>query len=140
MKDTLVQDVMTRDPITIGSNTTLPDAYWTMINNRIRRLLVVDQGKLQGIVTLEDLRQKIPFTTFAIDPVRASETLANFPIRQVMATDLKTITPDTPLVEAAKLMLENKISTLPVMRDEQLAGIITEGDIFRAFVQLCEDS
>jgi acetoin utilization protein AcuB len=138
MKDYFVKDWMTPEPITVSSNVTMPEAYWLMVNNNIRRLLVVDNEQLVGIVTIEDLRQKIPFTTFAIDAVRANDMLARCPIRQVMSCNLKTTSPDFSLVEAARSMLENNISALPVMDGDKLVGIITEGDIFRAFVQLME--
>jgi CBS domain-containing protein len=132
----LVQDWMKPDPITVTSNIPLPEAYWLMINNKIRRLLVVDNEKLVGIVTIDDLRQKIPFAAFAMDAVRTSDILAHYPVQKVMSLNPKTTSPDTPLIEAARLMLENHISTLPVMKGEKLVGIITESDIFRAFVKL----
>lgn len=136
MKGNLVRDWMTPDPITVTSNVAIPEAYWLMVNNKVRRLLVVENEKLVGIVTIEDLRQKIPPITFALDAVRASDSMAHYPIRQVMSLNPKTTSPDTPLVEAAQLMLENNISSLPVMDGDKLVGIITESDIFRAFVEL----
>ena len=140
MKGYLVKDWMTPDPVTVANNVTMPEAYWLMVNKNIKRLLVVDSERLTGIVTIEDLRQKIPFTTFAVDAVRANDMLARCPIRQIMSFDLITTTPDTSLVDAAHLMLKNNISTLPVMDGNKLVGIITEGDIFRAFVQLFENT
>lgn len=140
MKGNLVKDWMTPDPITITSNITIPEAYWLMIDNKIRRLLVVDDQQLVGIVTIEDLRQKIPFTTFAMDVVKANDVLTNCPISRVMSLNPKTTSPDIALVEAARLMLKHNISTLPVMEREKLVGIITESDIFRAFVQMVDQS
>ncbi len=70
MKGKLVKDWMTPDPITVPSNVAIPDAYWLMVNHKIKRLLVVDEGELVGIVTVDDLRQKIPFTAFAMDHYR----------------------------------------------------------------------
>jgi len=140
MKGNLVKHWMTSDPITITSNVTIPEAYWLMIDNKIRRLLVVDDQQLVGIVTIEDLRQKIPFTTFAMDVVKANDVLTNCPISRVMSLNPKTTSPDIALVEAARLMLKYNISTLPVMEREKLVGIITESDIFRAFVQMVDQS
>jgi acetoin utilization protein AcuB len=133
-----VRDWMTITPITIKSSATLPEAYWLMIENKIRRLPVVDNEVLVGIVTLEDLRQKIPAIVISIDPVRANDALARLPVRQVMTENPKTISKEAPLIEAARQMLENKISALPVMEGNSLVGIITESDIFRAFVNLME--
>ena len=135
MESDLVRDWMTTTPIIISSNCTLPEAYWLMINNRIRRLLVVDQDTLVGIVTLEDLRGKVSTTLIGIDPVRASDMLTKLPVRHVMSENPKTIPADATLVEAARLMLEYKISALPVMDGTRLIGIITESDIFRALVK-----
>jgi acetoin utilization protein AcuB len=134
MKNELVRDWMTSNPITILSNCTLPEAYWLMINNKIRRLPVVDRDNLVGIVTLEDLRGKIPSILIGMDTVRASDMLIKLPVSRVMSENPKTIPVDATLVEAARLMLSYKISALPVMDGDNLVGIITESDIFRAFV------
>ena len=134
MKSELVRNWMTSNPIIISSHCTLPEAYWLMVNNKIRRLPVVDQDVLVGIVTLEDLRGKIPSILIGMDPVRASDMLTKLPICQVMAENPKTIPVDETLVEAARLMLSYKISALPVMDGSRLVGIITESDIFRALL------
>ncbi len=135
MSRTLVKDWMTSDPIMVTSNEKLPDAYWRMINNKIRRLLVVDDDVLVGIVTLEDLRRAEPSITFGLDMVRISDVLSNLPVRQIMSKNPKTIVPNAPLIDAARLMLENKISALPVLDMDNPVGIITESDIFRAMVE-----
>ena len=138
MKRFTVKEWMTTEPITITSNKTIPQAYWTMVDKKIRRLLVMDKGNLVGIVTIDDLRQKIPYTTFAIDAVRASDTLSKLPVNRVMTKNPITVPIDTELVDAAKIMIKNHISTLPVLEEDYLVGLITEGDIFRAFVELFE--
>jgi CBS domain-containing protein len=138
MESELVRDWMTTNPIIISSNCTLPEAYWLMVNNKIRRLPVVDQDILVGIVTLDDLRGKIPATLIGMDPLRASDMLTKLPVRHVMSENPKTIPADATLVEAARLMLEFKISALPVMDGARLVGIITESDIFRALVKQIE--
>ena len=135
MSRTMVKDWMTSDPIMVTSNEKLPNVYWMMIENKIRRLLVVDDEVLVGIVTLEDLRRAEPSITFGLDLVRISDVLVNLPVRQLMSKNPKTITPNAPLIEAARLMLENKISALPVMELDIPVGIITESDIFRALIE-----
>ncbi len=138
MNKNLVRDWMTPNPLTVTSNVTIPEAYWMMVNNKVHRLLVVDNENLVGVITIDDLRQKIPFTTFSLDAVRASDILTHYPIGKIMSLNPKTTSPDIPLVKAAQLMLENNISTLPVMDDDKLVGIITESDIFHAFVEFAE--
>lgn len=140
MASELVRDWMTTNPIIISSNCTLPEAYWLMVNHKIRRLPVVDQDTLVGIVTLEDLRGKIPATMIGMDPARASDMLTKLPVRHVMSENPKTVSADATLVEAARLMLEFKISALPVMDGARLVGIITESDIFRTLVKQLESS
>ena len=138
MSDKLVRDWMTPKPIIISQNSPLRDAYWLMIDNKVRRLPVMDDEHLVGIVTLEDLRRAEPPTGIGLDLVKITDMLSRMTVRQVMTKDPKTIAPDAPLIEAARMMLEHEVSTLPVMEDSQLLGIITESDIFRAFVELGE--
>ena len=139
MKSNLVKDWMTTDPVTIRSNATLTDAYWLMLNSKVRRLIILDGESLVGIITLDDIRHSGPSTTMGIDLVRVSDMLCKMTVRQVMTKNPRTIAQSDSLIDAARMMLENKISTLPVMDDEDLVGIITESDIFRAFVER-EDS
>ena len=135
MSDKVVRDWMTPKPVIVSPSTPLRDAYWLMIDNKVRRLPVMDNGNLVGIVTLEDLRRAEPPTGIGLDLVKITDMLSKMTIRQVMTQNPKTIAPDAPLIEAARMMLEHKVSTLPVMEDNQLLGIITESDIFRAFVE-----
>lgn len=139
MNGHLVKDWMTMDPITIPSRGTLPEAYWLMIKNDIRRLPVVDNDVLVGIVTLEDLRRVESASTIGIDMIRISDMLANLPIHQVMVSDPITVAPTDTLLDTATMMLEHKISAFPVMDGDKLVGIITESDIFRVLIQHEQD-
>lgn len=139
MSNELVCDWMIHHPITISSNKPLRDAYWLMLENKIRRLPVVDGDRLVGIVTLEDLRRAEPPTGIGLDLVRITEMISRMTIRQIMTDNPITIRMDAPLIEAAQMMFENEISTLPVMEGNQLVGIITESDIFRALVALLKN-
>lgn len=130
-----VKDWMNSHVITVSGSSTLPDAYWLMLENDVRRLPVVEDGVLVGIVTMEDLRRMDPIEAAGYDIIRISNMLAKLPIRQLMTKNPKTIAPTESLVKAAQLMLRNKISTLPVLDGDELVGIITERDIFRAFVE-----
>ena len=128
---------MTSDPITISSSTTLPEAYWHMLENNIRRLLVVDKNLLVGIVTMDDLRGSFSSEITTIIPLRFNEILSKMPVRQFMSKDPITIAPAANVIEAARKMLEHKISTLPVMDSGEVVGIITESDLFRILVDFC---
>jgi acetoin utilization protein AcuB len=139
MTNNLVRDWMTLKPVTVDSCTPLRDAYWRMIDNKVRRLPVMDKEGLVGIITLEDVRRVEPRTGIGLDMVKITEILSRTTVHQVMSRDPKTITPDAALIEAARMMLKHAISALPVMEGNQLVGIITESDIFRAFVKLEEE-
>ncbi|MCS6848265.1 MAG: CBS domain-containing protein, partial [Anaerolineae bacterium] len=91
---------------------------------RVRRLPVMDAGKLVGIITLGDLRQ----ANATVDNPEA----AKMRVELIMTENVVTVTPQTSLRDAAKLMIKHKISGLPVMDGSELVGIITESDIFRA--------
>jgi acetoin utilization protein AcuB len=138
MTTNLVKEWMTFPVITVSSNCTLPDAYWLMLENKIRRLPVVDEGVLVGMVTLADLRYMDPFSIAGLDVIQISDRLAKYPVRQLMTENPKTISPTTSLIDAARLMVKHKISALPVLDGKELVGIITESDIFRAFAELEE--
>jgi acetoin utilization protein AcuB len=130
-----VRDWMTPDPITISSDADVPEAYWLMVNHKIRRLPVVERGKLVGIITLEDLRRMMPADVIRVDPARVSDMLSKTLVRHMMTKDPKTISASALLIEAASQMLEHRIGALPVMDGDKLVGIITESDIFRALVK-----
>jgi acetoin utilization protein AcuB len=100
-----VKDWMNSHVITVSGSSTLPDAYWLMLENNVRRLPVVEDGVLVGIVTLEDLRRMDPIEAARFDIIRISNMLARLPVRQLMTKNPKTIAPAESLVKAAQLML-----------------------------------
>jgi acetoin utilization protein AcuB len=138
MSGNLVRDWMTQKPITVSPSSPLRDAYWLMIDHKVHRLPVMENERLVGIITLEDLRRAEPPTGIGLDLVKITDMLSRMTVRQVMTKEPRTIAPDAPLIEAARMMLEHRISALPVIEGNQLVGIIAESDIFRAFVKLEE--
>jgi acetoin utilization protein AcuB len=137
LQERSIRDWMTTDPVTVTSSTTLPEAYWLMVENRIRRLLVVDGRKLVGIVTMEDLRGSFHTDIIAINPLKVNQILSEMKILQLMSKDPITIDPESSVIQAAQTMLEHKISTLPVLEAGRVVGIITESDLFRVLVDIC---
>jgi acetoin utilization protein AcuB len=130
-----VSDWMTKDPITVDGNTRLLDAYNLMKENGVRRLPVVKRsGELIGIVTLSDILQHVPF--FPDDPEMEAELpLMTLTVQEIMSWDPETISPEDTIQDAAELMLESKISGLPVVDQDRVVGIITESDIFRLVIE-----
>lgn len=124
MEKHLVGDWMTHRPVIVLPSTPLPDAYALMQERRVRRLPVMEAGKLVGIITLGDLRQA--------NVTVGNPEAAKMRVELVMTENVVTVTPQTSLRDAAKLMIKHKVSGLPVMDGPELVGIITESDIFRA--------
>lgn len=139
MKHIPVSDWMTKPVVTIDPTTTLPEARDLMQAKRIRRLPVVEDGRLVGIVTDGDLRGASPSGATDLSIHELNYLLEKLPVEKIMSTNPYTVSPYAGLTEAAKLMLEHKISALPVMDSDELVGIITESDIFRAFVDLATE-
>lgn len=136
MKQELVKDWMTSDVITVTPATTLPDADRLMVGKMIRRLPVMVNGRLVGIVTYGDIRNARPSSVNRLNLWELSYLMPHTTMREIMSRDPTTIAPDATIGEAAQLMLKNMISGLPVVDDEgQLIGIITESDIFRLVVR-----
>lgn len=137
LKQYKVRDWMTPNPITISPKTTLPEAHQIMKEKRIRRLPVVDEeGRLVGIVTLGDIREASPSDATSLSIFELNYLLARLTVDKIMSRKVITVTPDTPIYEAARLMLEHKIGGLPVVVDSRVVGIITESDIFKMVVRL----
>jgi acetoin utilization protein AcuB len=132
----LVKDRMTPNPITITPDTTFPDAFRIIREKGIRYLPVVNKrGKLIGIVTQTDLLHASPSSATTLSVFEVNYLLARLTVEEVMRTPI-TVPEDAPIESAAKVMVENGISCLPVMRDGDLVGIITETDIFKAFQEI----
>ncbi len=140
MRKNHVRDWMTPNPISIDPKTTLPEAHKLMKECHIRRLPVVDRGKLVGILTLGDIREASPSDASALSIFELNYLLAKLTVENIMTRDPLTIAPGATIREAAQLMLDHKIGSLPVVEGEKLVGIITESDIFRVLVQEPEPS
>ena len=135
MKQELVKDWMTRDVLTITPDTTLPEAHRLMVQNQVRRLPVIQDGRLVGIVTRGDVRGAEPSGATTLSIWELNYLISNLKIEQIMTPDPLTISQNATIGEAARLMMDNKISGLPVVDDEgKVVGIITESDIFRLIV------
>lgn len=135
-----VRDWMTPDPITVGPKTTLNAAYKMMKDYGIRRLPVVDDGALVGIVTWGDLREASASDASSLSIWELNYLLSKLTIDEFMTRDVYTIHAEDTIHDAAKLMMEYKLSGLPVVDDAgTVIGIITESDIFRMVVQEWEE-
>jgi acetoin utilization protein AcuB len=133
----LVKDRMTPNPKVISPEASHPDALRILHNAKFRYLPVVDKaGKLIGMVTETDLLHASPSSATSLSIYEMNYLLANLKIQAVMSSPPITVPEDAPIEEAARLMIEKGIGCLPVMRGEQLVGVITETDIFKTFVEI----
>lgn len=133
----LVKDRMSRPPITIRQNVGVEDALRLMHNENIRRLPVVDNhGKMVGIVSELDLLKVSPSPATSLSVYEIPYLMARIKMKDVMTKDVVTVSEDTPLEEAARVMADNKIGGVPVMRDGKLVGIVTETDLFKTFLEM----
>jgi acetoin utilization protein AcuB len=133
----LVGTRMTRNPITITPDLPVGDAIELTRREKIHRFPVVDKnGKLVGIVTKEDLLIATPSSSTSLNVWEVTYLLSKLKVEEVMKRKVITVTEDTILEEAARLMIDNKIGGLPVMREGLVVGIITESDLFRVFLEL----
>lgn len=128
---------MTRNPITITPDVTVPEAQAIMRREKIKRLPVLDsKGKLVGIVTTLDLIHASPSPATSLDIYELHYLLSKLKVEKVMTRTVITVDEDLPIEEAARIMADNGISGLPVMRGNVLVGIITETDLFKLFIEL----
>lgn len=130
----LVRDLMTSDVVTLEQNTKLAVADDVMRLGRIRHILVVNEDKdLVGVVSQRDLFHGGLLKALGYGTHAKQQALSTLLVKEAMKSNPLTTTPDTPLKEAAKLMIEKKIGCLPVLEKDKLVGVLTEGDFVALF-------
>ncbi len=133
----LVKDRMTSPVLTITPDVSIQDGLASMRNDKVRRYPVVDKnGKMIGIVTESDLLNAKPSEATTLSMWEISTLLSKITVERVMTKDVITTAEDCPIEEAARVMSDNQISALPVMRGKSLVGMITEMDIFHILLEL----
>ncbi len=132
----LVAEFMTRGAISVSPETTLAEAIRILVSRDIRRLTVVRDGVLVGILTDGDLLRACPAHLNPYSALALDEPALKIPVSRAMTSPAQTVASDAPLEQAARLFIEKKIGALPVMSGDALVGIITESDAFRALIAL----
>ena len=132
----LVKDRMTPHPITVPPTTSISEAFSIMREHDIHRLPVMQKGKLLGIVTQNGLQRVTPSDATSLSVFELNYLLGKLTVKDAMTPDPITIQEDDYLEHAAVLMRQHDIGALPVMHGKFLAGIITETDIFDAFIDM----
>ena len=129
----LVQDLMTKDPLTVPPEIPFTEARRIMVERRTRHLLVTDGRRLVGIVTDRDIRLNLPSPATRLSVCEVNYLVARLRVDSVMTRPVITVDPRRDAVAAARIMLEHKIGSLPVIDAGTIGSIVTETDIFRAF-------
>ena len=132
----LVKECMKRDPVTVKKDDSFRYALKLVRKEGIRHLPVLDGKRLVGIVTDRDLRQSGPSTATTLEVQELNYLLERLTIDGIMSRDVITVTPETDLLDAARLLLTHRIGCLPVVEQGDLVGIVTRSDMIRALVEL----
>ena len=133
----LVKERMSHPVITVHPDMPIQEAHWLMQKERVRRFPVVDKrGRLVGIVSETDILHASPSDATSLSIWEVNYLLSKIIVKNVMTQNVITISTDTPIEEAARIMADNKIGGLPVVRDDEVVGIITETDLFKIFLEL----
>lgn len=133
----LVRERMSTQPVTIAAGAGMTEALRVMRQKQVRRLPVLDkEGKMIGIVAEKDLLYASPSPATSLSIYEMHSILAQLRVTEVMHAEVITVSPDVPLEEAARIMVDNKVGGLPVVEGDRLVGIITETDIFKVFLEM----
>jgi acetoin utilization protein AcuB len=131
-----VSDWMTKKVITVDLDDYLSDAITVMRDKGVKHLPVVKGDKIKGIISDRDIKEFSPSKATTLDIYELHYILANTKIKDLMKAKVFTTSPDTPVEEAAMVMLDKNIGCLPVVEGGCLSGIISDKDIFHAMVDI----
>src|SRR5574344_312324 len=132
-----VKDVMTRNPVYISPDASVVEAKALMTKQKISKLPVLDNEKrLVGIITKNDLNRAGPSAATTLDMYEIGYLLSKLTVAKVMHKEVITVSEDEVIEEAARIMVDNGVGCLPVMKDKLLVGIITASDLFNALIDL----
>ena len=132
----LVRDRMSSPAVTIDIKGSIHEAHALMRHYNIRRVPVLAKGRLVGIVTWTDLMRALPSQASTLGAWEVPGLLRRASVKEIMTSDPITIGPDAPIEAAALIMRREKIGGLPVVEGHTLVGVITESDLFEAFLDL----
>jgi acetoin utilization protein AcuB len=128
---------MTKDPITVTPDTLAVEAQKVMKENKIRRLPVIEKGKLVGIVTFRNLMEAAPSSATSLSIYELNYLLMKMKVKDLMKKNVITVSPEDSVIDAISLGMKHDIGGFPVMDNQgELVGIVTETQISRAMMQL----
>jgi acetoin utilization protein AcuB len=125
-----IRDIMTSNVVTISSDTPIMEARKIMNAHAIRRLPVVDKGKLVGMISRDGITRASPSPATSLSVWEINYLLAKMTVKDIMSKNLVTVTPDTSVESAVALAQTKGVGALPVVEDSHLVGIVTTDDFF----------
>ena len=132
-----VKRMMKKNPITTTAKTSIVDVADILKENHIHRLPVLDKkGKLIGVITEKDILHASPSPVSSLSVYEMPYMLSRLKVSNLMTKDVRTIDPDTTVEEAAKIMVDDDLSCLPVIEGEKLVGIVSKSDMFKVLYEL----
>ena len=132
----LVGERMSRPVISITRDMPIHDALALFKKEKIRRAPVLKDGKLIGIISDKDLLNASPSQATSLSVWEMNYMLSKITVKEVMTREVLSVQADTPIEEAARIMADNKIGGVPVMKADKVVGMITETDLFKIFLEL----
>lgn len=130
-----VADWMTRNPITVEEDTSIIEAIHLLKEKNIRRLPVMKKGKLVGLVTEKMLLGYMPAKATSLDQWELHYLLSRTPVKAAMNPKPHTVTPETPIAEAAKLIHDRKLNGITVVNEKgDLVGLLTTTNALEALI------
>lgn len=133
----LVKELMTTDLMIIKRNESVKKAQNIFENNSFRHLPIVEDGRVLGVISDRDINRSIAISA-TVSEMCGVEMDDELKVESIMTKDFLSIAPDDKLKEAGRIMMERKIGCLPVVDNGRLVGIITETDILKKFVEMCD--
>lgn len=127
---------MSHPVITVEPNTPITRVHELMAHEKIHQTPVVKNGKLVGIVSEKDILKAYPSPVTSLSVWEITSLLGKITVKDIMVKKILTVTEATPIEEAARMMVDNQVGCLPVMRGEELVGIITRSDLFSIMFEM----
>jgi acetoin utilization protein AcuB len=127
---------MSHPVITVQPDIQITKAHKLMAQEKIKQMPVVKNGKLVGIVSQNDILKAYPSSVTTLAVWEISSLIEKIQVKDVMVKEVRTVQEDTHIEEAARVMVDHGVRSLPVMRGDELVGIITEADLFNIMLEM----
>lgn len=122
--------------ITVQADMPITKAHELMAHEKVHQTPVVKNGKLVGIISERDILKAYPSTATSLAIWEVTSLLERITVKDIMVKNVLTVQENTPIEEAARILVDNRVSALPVLRGEELVGIITQTDLFKIMLEM----